>query len=358
MQCVVAAGFLILMISPELTASGSSVNVTDYHMSDIYGLHSLNAATASLKTTTQPMKRVEPEYMTLSFTATVMAISTILAMVYALFKAILYTQYPLPYTKSLIQYVDMIDMMGRNFAAHFLIYAFSGRSRMSLKPYPKDVTSFSMDILGARRKSSCCLDSTLMATMLEKPTMDHPSGIPRSPAKAFGKAICDRVLEQSNAHETKLQRYAARVDPDIECPAADGQNADKKRRRPGGKPKFSSLRDADLSREASTECILGSPSSSISHYASGYDSCDSDWEIEPRSLAPITGRPMDGIDVGCPPDRVLRLPVSMVRQAPLPIDGRSILFVEGGIPPPKSVTSSRGKRNVPDSLRRKQISSN
>lgn len=55
---------------------------------------------------------------------------------------------------------------------------------------------------------------------------------------------------------------------------------------------------------------------------------DESWERMPRAQPPSSGLPMDGADVGCLPERVLRLPHAAVRAVPCGLYGRSMLQTE------------------------------
>merc|ERR1712100_139412 len=58
---------------------------------------------------------------------------------------------------------------------------------------------------------------------------------------------------------------------------------------------------------------------------------DSEWEVddtywdEPRAPAPVSGRAMDGQEVGCVPHRCLELPRAAISWQPVPAWGRSVL---------------------------------
>jgi len=126
------------------------------------------------------------------------------------------------------------------------------------------------------------------------------------------------------------------------------------RRRPGGKPDIRRLKELDLVHSPGHRLMdftldddAGEWDSPSNTRRSSFDSDATDWEdweSEPRASSPESGDPMDGEDVGCPPDRRLTLPCAAIAQPVLNAFGRSLLVLPKELQVPKAAPSSRSGR--------------
>merc|ERR1712139_105262 len=88
----------------------------------------------------------------------------------------------------------------------------------------------------------------------------------------------------------------------------------------------------DLEEEATYEEEIYDEYEMSSEYDELDSGCeyDSEWEVddtywdEPRAPAPVSGRAMDGKEVGCVPHRCLELPRAAIILQPVPAWGRSV----------------------------------
>lgn len=173
--------------------------------------------------------------------------------------------------------------------------------------------------------------------MTPRKAANQPKSPGREPRRDFTLRQPDKWSEgNQKASEQELKMMA--LQQQLEEEAKGGSSREAGVRRPGSKPNLAKMREAGAAPAAGQvhhqlqNFRLDNEDDEEDSENEGWS--DSDWEAEERAAAVATGDPMDGVEVGCPPTRKLRLPQSCcdLSTIELGVCGRSILHVPWTIP--------------------------